>query len=129
MASRSIKRALQQNDMSTPQTSQRWWSWRSLWVDLRNDPVAVMTVIVFAIFVGLWTLPFVPAQIRISLATTWADPIVIVLSLAGFLIGIGSLRPEEKRFWGLLTAAFVCASGGAWLPLLVPSSSCSSPSR
>ena len=74
--------------------------------------MAVLTLIVFAVFIGIWTLPFVPEQIRVTVATIWADPIVIILSLAGFLLGIGDLRPEERRFWGLLAAAFVCASGG-----------------
>lgn len=106
--------------MMTTQTFQRWRSQRSLWADLRTDPLAVLTLIVFAVFIGIWTLPFVPEQIRVTVATIWADPIVIILSLAGFLLGIGDLRPEERRFWGLLAAAFVCASGGAWLPLLVP---------
>ena len=113
-------RSLYQNGIMTRQTFQLWRSRRSLWADLRTDPLAVLTVIVFAVFVGLWTLPFIPGQIRIGLATTWADPIVILLSLGGFLIGIRRLHPEERLFWGLLTAAFVCASGGAWLPLLVP---------
>ncbi len=106
--------------MKITQTLQRWRSRRGLWDDLRTDPLAVLTVIIFAVFVGLWTLPFVPTQVRVSMTTTWADPIVIILSLAGFLVGIRRLHPEEQRFWGLLTAAFVCASGGAWLPLLVP---------
>jgi hypothetical protein len=98
--------------MMTTQTFQRWRSQRSLWADLRTNPLAVLTLIVFAVFIGIWTLPFVPEQIRVTVATIWADPIVIILSLAGFLLGIGDLRPEERRFWGLLAAAFVCASGG-----------------
>jgi hypothetical protein len=106
--------------MSTPTDSQNWLTRRSLWPERRSDPIAVVTLLIFGAAIALWTVPFVPQGLRVTLATTWADPVVIGLPLVGFLWGIRALHPSQRPFWMLLAAAFMCASGGAWLPLLVP---------
>jgi diguanylate cyclase (GGDEF)-like protein len=106
--------------MDSPNITARGPAGQGLWPDLRSDPIAVATLLIFGAAFGVWTIPMVPTDFRITLATVWADPIVVILSLAGFLSGIRSLHPEQRKFWGLLAVAFMCASGGAWLPLLVP---------
>ncbi|NKB88397.1 MAG: EAL domain-containing protein [Acidobacteria bacterium] len=91
-----------------------------VWTGVRSDFVALITMAVFGAGLLLWTIPIVPEAWRVTAATRWADPVVIVLSLAGFLWGIRKLHRQERNFWLLLAGGFLCASGGAWLPLLVP---------
>lgn len=106
-------------DTHRSRTPGGWISSRSMWSDLRTDPLALLCLAIFGIFLLVWTVPAVPHAVRVRLATTWADPVVIVLAIVGLQWGRSRLAAGERRFWDLLTLVMVCGSGGAWLPLLM----------
>lgn len=87
---------------------------------LRRDPVLQLAAVVFLVFLGMYTLPFVPMGMRESFILRWADPLLILVAVVAFQAGRGALHPEERSFWAVMTAAFVCFSGGTWLALMIP---------
>lgn len=90
------------------------------WAGLRRDPVFLLTLAVFGLFVALYSLPVVSYRMLESFIAGWADLLLIGLAVLGFQWGKKRLHPEERTFWNLMTAAFVCYSGGVWLGLLIP---------
>lgn len=91
-----------------------------IWRSVRTDPVFLAAVAILGTFVALYYLPLVSAKTLEMFITTWADPLLIVLAAVAFQYGKRQLHPEERSFWNLMTASFICTSGGSWLGLLVP---------
>ncbi|HJO05349.1 MAG TPA: hypothetical protein QGG47_15390 [Acidobacteriota bacterium] len=87
---------------------------------LLRDPLVLVTLAVFVGITGIYTMPFVSYSTLVSFVVGWADPILICLAVVAFLSGIRHLHPEERQFWGLMTVAFICSTGGTWLRLTIP---------
>ncbi|MFW6198188.1 MAG: putative bifunctional diguanylate cyclase/phosphodiesterase, partial [Acidobacteriota bacterium] len=73
-----------------------------------------------AVSLALYYLPLVSYSTLVDLITLWADPVWILLAIAAFQYRRSKLSPEERSFWSLMTASFVCFSGGTWLQWVVP---------
>lgn len=101
-------------------TAERDNATESIWAGVRTDPLFVAAASIMGIFVALYYLPLISQSTLNSFITSLADPLLIGLAVVAFQHGSSRLRPEERSFWNLLTASFICYSGGTWLGLVVP---------
>ncbi len=80
----------------------------ALWQVLWRDPIARLTAGVFAVFAVLYAAPLLSADQRAALrATDAVDLPFFLLILLACQVGLRRIeRPEERRFWKLVTAAY-----------------------
>lgn len=108
--------------MATSEQSKRSAGVGALWAAVKGDGVVQAALAVFAVLSLLYFLPFLPAERRAALSEANApDLIFFFLVLLALLSNVRSAeRPEERRFWKLLAAAFGFWTSSVMVQLLLP---------
>ena len=93
---------------------------RSLSVgQLIKDGVVRLVAATFGVYLLLYLTPVLGADSRVSFSELYSEPPLLLMAIAGLLIGIRRMRhPEERRFWALWTMGFGCWLFGSLLTIV-----------